>query len=182
MSNSAWFVIYVSQGTALKFGEELKKAGLVAYVPLAVKFTRKRGHKRLSKIVKPAFGNYVFVELSKNDPEWHIVRNREEYVRTISDFSGPIEVKEEVVGNIMLAEAWGRLDLDKDDWGLIFDRELDVVVANGPYAGRKGIVQKPKKDGEELVRVAIGNVERNLRVDFIMEVEDIPRPDKLSGP
>jgi len=169
--NKSWYIIHTYSGFEKKVKESLE--GRVAAFGLGEKIGRVmvptedvievRGGK---KIVSPRmfYPGYVLVEMEMNDDTWHVVRSTPRVTGFVGSGQTPSPLSEEEVQAILNRSA---TPTEKQKPKLIFERNEQVRIVDGPFSSFNGVVEEVNQDRNTLkVSVTIFGRSTPVELDF----------------
>jgi transcriptional antiterminator NusG len=166
-----WYIIHTYSGFEKKVKESLE--GRVAAFGLGEKIGRVmvptedvievRGGK---KIISPRmfYPGYVLVEMEMNDDTWHVVRSTPRVTGFVGSGQTPSPLSEEEVQAILNRSA---TPTEKQKPKLIFERNEQVRIVDGPFSSFNGVVEEVNSDRNTLkVSVTIFGRSTPVELDF----------------
>jgi len=166
-----WYIIHTYSGFEKKVKESLE--GRVAAFGLGEKIGRVmvptedvievRGGK---KIISPRmfYPGYVLVEMEMNDDTWHVVRSTPRVTGFVGSGQTPSPLSEEEVQAILNRSA---TPTEKQKPKLIFERNEQVRIVDGPFSSFNGVVEEVNADRNTLkVSVTIFGRSTPVELDF----------------
>jgi transcription termination/antitermination protein NusG len=166
-----WYIIHTYSGFEKKVKESLE--GRVTAFGLGEKIGRVmvptedvievRGGK---KIVSPRmfYPGYVLVEMEMNDDTWHVVRSTPRVTGFVGSGQTPSPLSEEEVQAILNRSA---TPTEKQKPKLIFERNEQVRIVDGPFSSFNGVVEEVNPDRNTLkVSVTIFGRSTPVELDF----------------
>jgi transcription termination/antitermination protein NusG len=172
-----WYIIHTYSGFEKKVKESLE--GRVAAFGLGERIGRVmiptedvvevRGGK---KVVSPRmfYPGYVLVEMEMDDDTWHVVRSTPRVTGFVGSGQTPSPLTEQEVENILHRVT---TSADKPKPKLIFERNEQVRIVDGPFANFTGVVEEVNADRSTLkISVTIFGRSTPVELDFV-QVEKI---------
>ncbi|MBI1750272.1 MAG: transcription termination/antitermination protein NusG [Acidobacteria bacterium] len=166
-----WYIIHTYSGFEKKVKESLEsrvaafglqdKIGQVLIPTEDV--VEVRGGK---KMVSPRmfYPGYVLVEMEMDDYTWHVVRSTPRVTGFVGTGQTPTPLSEEEVQNILHRAA---TPADRPKPKLIFERNEQVRIVDGPFANFTGVVEEVNADRSTLkVSVTIFGRSTPVELDF----------------
>jgi transcriptional antiterminator NusG len=166
-----WYIIHTYSGFEKKVKESLESR--VAAFGLQDKIGRimiptedvieVRGGK---KVVSPRmfYPGYVLVEMEMDDYTWHVVRSTPRVTGFVGSGQTPSPLSEEEVQNILHRAA---TPADRPKPKLVFERNEQVRIVDGPFANFTGVVEEVNSDRSTLkVSVTIFGRSTPVELDF----------------
>ena len=166
-----WYIIHTYSGFEKKVKESLESR--VAAFGLQDKIgqlliptedvVEVRGGK---KVVLPRmfYPGYVLVEMEMDDYTWHVVRSTPRVTGFVGTGQTPTPLSEEEVHNILHRAATA---VDKPKPKLVFERNEQVRIVDGPFATFTGMVEDINSDRSTLkVSVTIFGRSTQVELDF----------------
>ena len=162
-----WFAVYTKPRAEKKFKSFLDKFSIQNYLPLIT--IKKKWSDRTKIIETPLFTSYVFVKIIYWR-DYKKVMGLPQSVSFVSSY-GKLAVVPE--GEIQLIRD---LITEFPDKLKAFEKEMlqkgkEVLIRSGPFAGKKGIIQKLKN--ETYVLLEIKSIEKVIRVEVNREFLDL---------
>ena len=172
-----WYIIHTYSGFEKKVKESLE--GRVAAFGLGERIGRVmiptedvvevRGEK---KVVSPRmfYPGYVLVEMEMDDDTWHVVRSTPRVTGFVGSGQTPSPLTEQEVENILHRVT---TSADKPKPKLVFERNEQVRIVDGPFANFTGVVEEVNADRSTLkISVTIFGRSTPVELDFV-QVEKI---------
>jgi transcriptional antiterminator NusG len=166
-----WYIIHTYSGFEKKVKESLEsrvaafglqdKIGQVLIPTEDV--VEVRGGK---KVVSPRmfYPGYVLVEMEMDDYTWHVVRSTPRVTGFVGTGQTPTPLSEEEVQNILHRAA---TPSDRPKPKLVFERNEQVKIVEGPFANFSGIVEEVNAERSTLkVSVTIFGRSTPVELDF----------------
>ena len=166
-----WYIIHTYSGFEKKVKESLEsrvaafglqdKIGQVLIPTEDV--VEVRGGK---KVVSPRmfYPGYVLVEMEMDDYTWHVVRSTPRVTGFVGTGQTPTPLSEEEVQNILHRAA---TPSDRPKPKLVFERNEQVRIVDGPFANFTGVVEEVNADRSTLkVSVTILGRSTPVELDF----------------
>ncbi len=166
-----WYIIHTYSGFEKKVKESLEsrvaafglqdKIGQVLIPTEDV--VEVRGGK---KVVSPRmfYPGYVLVEMEMDDYTWHVVRSTPRVTGFVGTGQTPTPLSEEEVQNILHRAA---TPSDRPKPKLVFERNEQVRIVDGPFANFTGVVEEVNSDRSTLkVSVTIFGRSTPVELDF----------------
>ncbi len=166
-----WYIIHTYSGFEKKVKESLESR--VAAFGLQEKIGRLmvptedvvevRGGK---KVISPRmfYPGYVLVEMEMNDDTWHVVRSTPRVTGFVGTGQIPTPLTEQEVESILNRT---RAAPEKAKPKLIFERNEQVRIVDGPFANFNGVVEEVNSDRSTLkVSVTIFGRSTPVELDF----------------
>jgi transcriptional antiterminator NusG len=166
-----WYIIHTYSGFEKKVKESLE--GRVAAFGLEEKIgqvliptedvVEVRGGK---KVVSPRmfYPGYVLVEMEMDDYTWHVVRSTPRVTGFVGSGQTPTPLTEEEVQGILHRAA---TPADRPKPKLVFERNEQVKIVDGPFANFTGVVEDVNPDRSTLkVSVTIFGRSTPVELDF----------------
>jgi transcriptional antiterminator NusG len=166
-----WYIIHTYSGFEKKVKESLEsrvaafglqdKIGQVLIPTEDV--VEVRGGK---KVVSPRmfYPGYVLVEMEMDDYTWHVVRSTPRVTGFVGTGQTPTPLSEEEVQNILHRAA---TPSDRPKPKLVFERNEQVRIVDGPFANFTGVVEEVNADRSTLkVSVTIFGRSTPVELDF----------------
>jgi transcriptional antiterminator NusG len=166
-----WYIIHTYSGFEKKVKESLESR--VAAFGLQDKIGRMmiptedvievRGGK---KIVSPRmlYPGYVLVEMDMDDYTWHVVRNTPRVTGFVGSGETPTPLSDTEVENILHRVT---VAADKPKPRLVFERNEQVRIVDGPFANFTGVVEEVNADRSTLkISVTIFGRSTPVELDF----------------
>jgi len=176
-STKQWYIVHTYSGFEKKVKESLESR--VAAFGLQDKIGRLmiptedvvevRGGK---KIVSPRmlFPGYVLVEMDMDDYTWHVVRSTPKVTGFVGSGQTPSPLSEEQIEEILHRVTTAT---DKPKPKLVFERNEQVRIVDGPFATFTGVVEEVNSDRSTLkISVTIFGRSTPVELDFV-QVEKI---------
>lgn len=135
-----WYIAYTKVRRERHALIGLQEDGLRAYLPQMTDWIMHARKK--SKVERPLFPRYLFVELSADSPEFYKVRANRDIECLVGTCGSPAAIRPETVGDIRSAEAAGEFDLTNgEDPNDPYKAGDSVMVRiGGKFAGWPGRV------------------------------------------
>jgi transcriptional antiterminator NusG len=166
-----WYIIHTYSGFEKKVKESLEsrvaafglqdKIGQVLIPTEDV--VEVRGGK---KVVSPRmfYPGYVLVEMEMDDYTWHVVRSTPRVTGFVGTGQTPTPLSDEEVQNILYRAA---TPSDRPKPKLVFERNEQVKIVDGPFANFTGVVEEVNSDRSTLkVSVTIFGRATPVELDF----------------
>jgi transcriptional antiterminator NusG len=166
-----WYIIHTYSGFEKKVKESLEsrvaafglqdKIGQVLIPTEDV--VEVRGGK---KVVSPRmfYPGYVLVEMEMDDYTWHVVRSTPRVTGFVGTGQTPSPLSEDEVQNILHRAA---TPSDRPKPKLVFERNEQVRIVDGPFANFTGVVEEVNSDRSTLkVSVTIFGRSTPVELDF----------------
>ena len=166
-----WYIIHTYSGFEKKVKESLESR--VAAFGLQEKIGRMmiptedvvevRGGKKLvsSRMLYPG---YVMVEMDMDDYTWHVVRNTPRVTGFVGSGETPTPLSEQEVDDILHRVT---TSTDRPKPKLVFERNEQVRIVDGPFANFNGNVEEIDNDHSRLkVSVTIFGRSTPVELDF----------------
>jgi transcriptional antiterminator NusG len=157
-----WQVIYIASRQEKKVSEQMKRMGIVHYLPLSRELRQWSDRKRWVEM--PMFRGYLFVQAGKRGEEIIRIQGVVNFLK----FNGkPAHVTEKEISIIRKVEASGYYAeqlLSTED----FEPGETVKVVDGPLRGYQGTILR--KDNEEFFTLAIESLGQSLKVKVPFEL------------
>ncbi len=172
-----WYIIHTYSGFEKKVKESLESR--VAAFGLQDKIGRimiptedvvevRGGKKVVSQ--RMIFPGYVFVEMEMDDYTWHVVRSTPRVTGFVGSGQTPSPLSEEQVDAILHRIT---TSADKPKPKLVFERNEQVRIVDGPFANFTGVVEEVNSDRSTLkISVTIFGRSTPVELDFV-QVEKI---------
>jgi len=172
-----WYIIHTYSGFEKKVKESLESR--VAAFGLQDKIGRimiptedvvevRGGKKVVSQ--RMIFPGYVFVEMEMDDYTWHVVRSTPRVTGFVGSGQTPSPLSEEQVDAILHRIT---TSADKPKPKLVFERNEQVRIVDGPFANFTGVVEEVNSDRSTLkISVTIFGRSTPVELDFA-QVEKI---------
>ena len=167
-----WYIIHTYSGFEKKVKESLESR--VAAFGLQDKIGRMmiptedvlevRGGKKVvsSRMLYPG---YVLVEMDMDDYTWHVVRNTPRVTGFVGSGETPTPLSETEVENILHRVT---TSADRPKPKLVFERNEQVRIIEGPFANFTGVVDDVNADRNTLkVSVTIFGRSTPVELDFV---------------
>jgi transcriptional antiterminator NusG len=172
-----WYIIHTYSGFEKKVKESLESR--VAAFGLQDKIGRMliptedvvevRGGKKVVS-ARMFYPGYVLVEMEMDDYTWHVVRSTPRVTGFVGSGQTPTPLSEEEVENILHRVT---TSADKPKPKLIFERNEQVRIVDGPFANFTGVVEEVNSDRSTLkISVTIFGRSTPVELDFA-QVEKI---------
>jgi transcriptional antiterminator NusG len=167
-----WYIIHSYSGFEKKVAETLRSRAEAAglqdqigeiMVPTEDVLEVRQG----KKIVTPKlfYPGYVLVEMEMNDDTWHVVRSTPRVTGFVGSGQTPSPLSEEEVQAILNRSA---TPTEKQKPKLIFERNEQVRIIEGPFANFTGVVDDVNSDRNTLkVSVTIFGRSTPVELDFV---------------
>lgn len=166
-----WYIIHTYSGFEKKVKESLESRvaafGLQDKIKQVLIPTEDvvevRGGK---KVVSPRmfYPGYVLVEMEMDDYTWHVVRSTPRVTGFVGTGQTPTPLSEEEVQNILHRAA---TPSDRPKPKLVFERNEQVKIVDGPFANFTGVVEEVNSDRSTLkVSVTIFGRATPVELDF----------------
>jgi len=166
-----WYIIHTYSGFEKKVKESLESRvaafGLLEKIGQVMIPTEDvvevRGGK---KVVSPRmfYPGYVLVEMEMDDYTWHVVRSTPRVTGFVGTGQTPTPLSEEEVQNILHRAA---TPSDRPKPKLVFERNEQVRIVDGPFANFTGVVEDVNADRSTLkVSVTIFGRSTPVELDF----------------
>ena len=130
--SQAWFVARSRVHGERRAEEELREAGLEAYAPCERRW-RRVGRVRAERD-GPLFPRYLFVSLSAERPEFHLVRGCRSVEGLVGIAGAPAPVPLAIIDELRCQQALGVFDHTKSR-KISFKPGQPVRVIGGPFSG-----------------------------------------------
>jgi transcriptional antiterminator NusG len=166
-----WYIVHTYSGFEKKVKESLEsrvaafglqdKIGQVLIPTEDV--VEVRGGK---KVVSPRmfYPGYVLVEMEMDDYTWHVVRSTPRVTGFVGSGQTPTPLSDEEVQNILHRAA---TPADRPKPKLVFERNEQVKIVDGPFANFTGVVEDVNPDRSTLkVSVTIFGRSTPVELDF----------------
>ncbi len=172
-----WYIVHTYSGFEKKVKESLESR--VAAFGLQDKIGRimiptedvvevRGGKKVVSQ--RMIFPGYVFVEMEMDDYTWHVVRSTPRVTGFVGSGQTPSPLSEEQVDAILHRIT---TSADKPKPKLVFERNEQVRIVDGPFANFTGVVEDVNSDRNTLkISVTIFGRSTPVELDFV-QVEKI---------
>jgi transcriptional antiterminator NusG len=124
------------------------------------------------KVVSPRmfYPGYVLVEMEMDDYTWHVVRSTPRVTGFVGSGQTPTPLSEQEVDNIVHRVT---TSVDKPKPKLVFERNEQVRIVDGPFANFTGVVEDINADRSTLkISVTIFGRSTPVELDFV-QVEKI---------
>ena len=172
-----WYIIHTYSGFEKKVKESLE--GRVAAFGLTDRIGRVmiptedvvevRGGKKIVS-ARMFYPGYVLVEMEMDDDTWHVVRSTPRVTGFVGSGQTPSPLSEEEVENILHRVT---TSADKPKPKLVFERNEQVRIVDGPFANFTGMVEEVNADRSTLkISVTIFGRSTPVELDFA-QVEKI---------
>jgi transcriptional antiterminator NusG len=172
-----WYIIHTYSGFEKKVKESLESR--VAAFGLQEKIGRMmiptedvvevRGGKKLIS-TRMLYPGYVMVEMDMDDYTWHVVRNTPRVTGFVGSGEVPTPLSEVEVDNILNRVI---TSADRPKPKLVFERNEQVRITEGPFANFTGVVEDVNADRSTLkISVTIFGRSTPVELDFA-QVEKI---------
>jgi transcription termination/antitermination protein NusG len=172
-----WYIIHTYSGFEKKVKESLE--GRVAAFGLGERIGRVmiptedvvevRGGKKVVS-ARMFYPGYVLVEMEMDDDTWHVVRSTPRVTGFVGSGQTPSPLTEQEVENILHRVT---TSADKPKPKLVFERNEQVRIVDGPFANFTGRVDDVNADRSTLkISVTIFGRETPVELDFV-QVEKI---------
>src|ERR1700723_2557186 len=171
-STKQWYIVHTYSGFEKKVKESLE--GRVAAFGLTDKIgqiiiptesvVEVRGGK---KVISPrmCYPGYVLVEMDMDDYTWHVVRNTPRVTGFVGSGETPTPLSETEVENILHRVT---TSADRPKPKLVFERNEQVRIIEGPFANFTGVVDDVNADRNTLkVSVTIFGRSTPVELDFV---------------
>ena len=166
-----WYIIHTYSGFERKVKESLESRvaafGLQDKIGQVLIPTEDvlevRGGK---KVVTPRmfYPGYVLVEMEMDDYTWHVVRSTPRVTGFVGTGQTPSPLSDEEVQNILHRAA---TPSDRPKPKLVFERNEQVRIVDGPFANFTGVVEEVNSDRSTLkVSVTIFGRSTPVELDF----------------
>ncbi len=172
-----WYIIHTYSGFEKKVKESLE--GRVVAFGLTERIGRVmiptedvvevRGGKKIVS-ARMFYPGYVLVEMEMDDDTWHVVRSTPRVTGFVGSGQTPSPLSEEEVENILHRVTTAS---DKPKPKLVFERNEQVRIADGPFANFTGVIEEVNADRSTLkISVTIFGRSTPVELDFA-QVEKI---------
>jgi transcription termination/antitermination protein NusG len=172
-----WYIIHTYSGFEKKVKESLE--GRVAAFGLTDRIGRVmiptedvvevRGGKKIVS-ARMFYPGYVLVEMEMDDDTWHVVRSTPRVTGFVGSGQTPSPLSEQEVENILHRVT---TSADKPKPKLVFERNEQVRIVDGPFANFTGTVEEVNADRSTLkISVTIFGRSTPVELDFA-QVEKI---------
>jgi transcriptional antiterminator NusG len=172
-----WYIIHTYSGFEKKVKESLE--GRVAAFGLGERIGRVmiptedvvevRGGKKVVS-TRMFYPGYVLVEMEMDDDTWHVVRSTPRVTGFVGSGQTPSPLTEQEVENILHRVT---TSADKPKPKLVFERNEQVRIVDGPFANFTGVVEEVNADRSTLkISVTIFGRSTPVELDFV-QVEKI---------
>jgi transcriptional antiterminator NusG len=166
-----WYIIHTYSGFEKKVKESLESRvaafGLLDKIGQVLIPTEDvvevRGGK---KVVSPRmfYPGYVLVEMEMDDYTWHVVRSTPRVTGFVGTGQTPSPLSDDEVQNILHRAA---TPSDRPKPKLVFERNEQVRIVDGPFANFTGVVEEVNADRSTLkVSVTIFGRSTPVELDF----------------
>ena len=166
-----WYIIHTYSGFEKKVKESLEsrvaafglqdKIGQVL-IPTEDVVEVRGGKKVVS--ARMFYPGYVLVEMEMDDYTWHVVRSTPRVTGFVGTGQTPTPLSEEEVQNILHRAA---TPSDRPKPKLVFERNEQVRIVDGPFANFTGVVEEVNADRSTLkVSVTIFGRSTPVELDF----------------
>ena len=166
-----WYIIHTYSGFEKKVKESLEsrvaafglqdKIGQVL-IPTEDVVEVRGGKKVVS--ARMFYPGYVLVEMEMDDYTWHVVRSTPRVTGFVGTGQTPTPLSEEEVQNILHRAA---TPSDRPKPRLVFERNEQVRIVDGPFANFTGVVEEVNADRSTLkVSVTIFGRSTPVELDF----------------
>ena len=145
-----WYVLYTNPKAEKKVAEGLAKIGIEAYCPLVTR--TRQWSDRKKKVQLPLFSSYIFVNIAEE--ERHKVFDVNGTVRYLFWLGKPGIVKPEEIEAIRTMLLDNPIDIEVGSITL----GDTMMIPEGPFKDREGIVAEINKNTIRLVLESIGVV------------------------
>ncbi len=172
-----WYIIHTYSGFEKKVKESLE--GRVAAFGLTERIGRVmiptedvvevRGGKKVVS-ARMFYPGYVLVEMEMDDDTWHVVRSTPRVTGFVGSGQTPSPLSEQEVENILHRVTTSS---EKPKPKLVFERNEQVRIVDGPFANFTGLVEEVNSDRNTLkISVTIFGRSTPVELDFA-QVEKI---------
>ena len=166
-----WYIIHTYSGFEKKVKESLEGRvaafGLSELIGRVMIPTEDVVEVRAGKkIVSPRmfYPGYVLVEMEMDDDTWHVVRSTPRVTGFVGSGQTPSPLSEQEVENILHRVT---TSVDKPKPKLVFERNEQVRIVDGPFANFTGEVEEVNSDRNTLkVSVTIFGRSTPVELDF----------------
>ncbi len=155
-----WAIAFTYANQEYSFERWMLRRGVRVYIPRSRGMVRPRRLRHMVETMRPAFGNYAFVELENNAmmvareaPSLNYLMRNDGELIVVSDF---------VIGDIMMREKSGEFDHMPEDLSAKFILGTEVFIVGGIMEGCKGIVVRKSVRGGK------------VRIDIKGKIFDLP--------
>ena len=166
-----WYIIHTYSGFEKKVKESLE--GRVAAFGLGERIGRVmiptedvvevRGGKKVVS-TRMFYPGYVLVEMEMDDDTWHVVRSTPRVTGFVGSGQTPSPLSEAEVENIVHRVT---TSADRPKPKLVFERNEQVRIVDGPFANFTGVVEEVNADRSTLkVSVTIFGRSTPVELDF----------------
>lgn len=167
-----WFIIHTYSGFEKKVKESLESR-VVAFglqdkigrmmIPTEDVLEVRGGKKVVS--TRMLYPGYVLVEMDMDDYTWHVVRNTPRVTGFVGSGETPTPLSETEVENILHRVT---TSADRPKPKLVFERNEQVRIVEGPFANFTGVVDDVNTDRNTLkVSVTIFGRSTPVELDFV---------------
>ncbi len=172
-----WYIIHTYSGFERKVKESLESRtrafGLEERISQVAIPTEEvvevRGGKKITS-TRLCYPGYVLVEMDMEDYTWHVVRSTPRVTGFVGSGQTPSPLSEEEVENILHRVT---TSVDKPRPKLVFERNEQVRIVDGPFANFTGVVEEVNSDRSTLkISVTIFGRSTPVELDFA-QVEKI---------
>ena len=166
-----WYIIHTYSGFEKKVKESLE--GRVAAFGLTDRIGRVmiptedvvevRGGKKIVS-ARMFYPGYVLVEMEMDDDTWHVVRSTPRVTGFVGSGQTPSPLSEQEVENILHRVTTSS---EKPKPKLVFERNEQVRIVDGPFANFTGLVEEVNSDRNTLkISVTIFGRSTPVELDF----------------
>jgi transcriptional antiterminator NusG len=166
-----WYIIHTYSGFEKKVKESLE--GRVAAFGLTERIGRVmiptedvvevRGGKKVVS-ARMFYPGYVLVEMEMDDDTWHVVRSTPRVTGFVGSGQTPSPLSEQEVENILHRVTTSS---EKPKPKLVFERNEQVRIVDGPFANFTGLVEEVNSDRNTLkISVTIFGRSTPVELDF----------------
>jgi transcriptional antiterminator NusG len=177
MVTKQWYIIHTYSGFEKKVKESLE--GRVTAFGLNDRIGRVmiptedvvevRGGKKIVS-ARMFYPGYVLVEMEMDDDTWHVVRSTPRVTGFVGSGQTPSPLSDQEVENILHRVT---SSVDKPKPKLVFERNEQVRIVDGPFANFTGVVEEVNADRSTLkISVTIFGRSTPVELDFA-QVEKI---------
>ena len=167
-----WYVIHTYSGYENKVKANLERrihsmnmTGKIfrVLVPMEDEVEFKDGKRKITP--KKVFPGYVLVEMDMDDYTWHVVRSTPKVTGFVGSGQTPSPLSEEQIEEILHRVTTAT---DKPKPKLVFERNEQVRIVDGPFASFTGVVEEVNSDRSTLkISVTIFGRSTPVELDFV---------------
>lgn len=152
-----WYVVHTQPNSEQRASVNLKRQGFETYLPLCLR--NRRHARKVERVARPLFPNYMFVALDCEHDRWRSVNGTFGVIRLVTHGTTPLALPDGIVPSIQEREdTEGLVTLDPP----VFQPGQSLEILEGPMASRCGLFQQ--MSDRDRVMVLLDLLGRQVRV------------------